>query len=331
MSLKKPWKKNLRKIPENIWVCVNSFSRDECVVACVKKIDVPTIQSGIFDHIGITWVEDRVEFTKRVVPHPNVGTYSSRNRHGYEIVYREWPKVEKSWSVDAPNYGDWYKGSHEVVFSKQVYQREFVAPKLLALQIEQIGKDIREQSLVFRFTIEETLDRQSPEFAMQLLFNLNLLQENTGNHSVYESDVTIDEYLNTLYVNWEILPPGEREETITRILSGFRTQDPKIRATIEDRYDFLTSLQPRNYIQGINEFRRYFGAQFKDDFVLFENLEYGNAIYVMFENWEELSKKSRTELISSRTQEDFIRIPHTKTWKRRLTRIINREKLKRQL
>ncbi|MCI0447175.1 hypothetical protein L0152_28705, partial [bacterium] len=136
-------------------------------------------------------------------------------------------------------------------------------------------------------------------------------------------------YLKTLYVNWEILPLGQREETITKILSGINSNDPKIRARLVDRYDFLQRLKPRNFIKGTSEFRRYFGAQFADDLVVFENIEYGNAIYTMFGNWEQLSKKSRTELMSSKTQE-FIRIPHTKTWKRRLTKLVLEEMYKRK-
>ena len=65
------------------------------------------------------------------------------------------------------------------------------------------------------------------------------------------------------------------------------------------------------------------------DLVVFENIEYGNALYVMFDDWHELSKKSRIELLSSKTAK-FIRIPHTKTWKHRLRSIINKEMQKRK-
>lgn len=82
-------------------------------------------------------------------------------------------------------------------------------------------------------------------------------------------------------------------------------------------------------VETTNEFRRYFGAQFAHDLVAFENIEYGNAIYVMFDDWEELSKKSRTELLSSRIH-NFKRIPHTITWKRRLRQLIMEELLERR-
>lgn len=91
----------------------------------------------------------------------------------------------------------------------------------------------------------------------------------------------------------------------------------------------MLSLKPQNLIQGTSQFQRYFGAKFAEDLVVFENVEYGNAIYLMFGNWEELSQKSRTELLSSGST-DFIRIPHTKTWKIRLRRIVIKELRKRK-
>jgi hypothetical protein len=67
--------------------------------------------------------------------------------------------------------------------------------------------------------------------------------------------------------------------------------------------------------------RKYFGAKFSDNLVVFENLNYGNAIYVLFENWVELSKMSRTE-IQTRPANEYIRIKHTVNWEQNLERII---------
>ena len=51
--------------------------------------------------------------------------------------------------------------------------------------------------------------------------------------------------------------------------------------------------------------------------------EYGNAIYVMFEDWEELSKRSRLELLRDRNGAAFERIVHRPGWKDALTTIVN--------
>ena len=58
-----------------------------------------------------------------------------------------------------------------------------------------------------------------------------------------------------------------------------------------DRYDFFVGLDPKKLIIGSSGFRRYFGALLEDYLVVFENIEYGNAVYILFEKWEVLSRR----------------------------------------
>lgn len=322
--MKKPWKSNLRRIPDRILALIKDMTSNELVVSCAIKIDIDAIQSGRFSHLGIGWGEQSPYAPEKVIPLADVGIYSKRNLHGHEVTYKDRPKTTKTWSIDAPNYGDWTNGSHDVEFSREVFQREFFGPKLLAIKIGVLGKDVYRDAYVFSFTVDEVLDRTSEDFEDELLFNLNLLQENTGNHDVQQLNAGVEDYLNTLYVNWEILPPGNREDTVAWILSGSNGLTPKQKQEIIERTQYLHSLGPRNFIKGTSEFRKYFGAQFADDLVVFENIEYGNAIYIMFAQWTELSKRSRTELLSSGGQ-GFERITHNQNWKIRLKKIIDRE------
>ena len=62
---------------------------------------------------------------------------------------------------------------------------------------------------------------------------------------------------------------------------------------------------------------RYFGAICEDDFIVFENTRYGNAIYVMYEAWPELSKRSRIDLLKG-PRDDFERIEHNRGWEDRV-------------
>ena len=48
-----------------------------------------------------------------------------------------------------------------------------------------------------------------------------------------------------------------------------------------------------NPIGGMNS--HYFGAKFGENIVVFENMDYGNAIYILSDNWEEISKMSRID------------------------------------
>ncbi len=230
--------------------------------------------------------------------------------------------INKTYSFDVPNYGDWGRGSHEVEFERKIYRREYIAPRLLTIKIELIGQELKNGKMfVFKFTIDHVLNKQSKKFNEFLLADLNLLQENVGVIDIFPSDATISDYLKTIYVEWEILPPGEREETISRIYSGFKSSSEDLRKKLYSRYDLLTKLNPVSYIRGTNGFSRYFGAKFTDKLVAFENLEYGNAIYVMFEEWEKLSRMSRIDLLSSKIN-GFTRIVHRKGWEQNLKKTV---------
>jgi hypothetical protein len=59
----------------------------------------------------------------------------------------------------------------------------------------------------------------------------------------------------------------------------------------------LRALKPEKYIRGVGSFDGYIGAQFAEDLVVFENWRYGNALYILYESWEEISKRSRVDLL----------------------------------
>ncbi len=92
----------------------------------------------------------------------------------------------------------------------------------------------------------------------------------------------------TVRVDWEILPLGTVDDVVKRILLGKRRVTADQRKTMEERLKVMARYKPAAYIAGTSGFLRYFGAKFEDDFVAFENLAYGNALYVMFEGWETL-------------------------------------------
>jgi hypothetical protein len=109
--------------------------------------------------------------------------------------------------------------------------------------------------------------------------------------------------------------------------TGGRSTEEK--RTVEDRYSFFKSLNPQREVYGTSGLQRYFGALIKDDLIVFENVEYGNAIYIMFDDWKEMSQKSRIDLLSGKFGKSFERIVHTGNWKNNVKYII-KEKLKRK-
>lgn len=104
--------------------------------------------------------------------------------------------------------------------------------------------------------------------------------------------------------------------------SDGRSPSPEEKEVAGQRYDFFISLKPKKLVFGSSGFRRYFGALLEDDLVVFENIQYGNAVYVLFDNWEELSKRSRIDLLSGRYGTDFKRVIHSSGWKGEVRAIV---------
>lgn len=312
--MKSNWQRNFRKTPDSIVKKVARIDGDQIIVAAVKKIAASELRAGLYQHLEMSYGTDAPIFPDRLMPHPMNGKFSMWNAQGREIIRRDLPMITKTFSVEAPNFGDWSYGSHDVSWDREVYQRDFVPPSETELSIALLRTEPGDDpKFVFRFRVEQILSKASPDFADELFSTVNLLQENVGAADVFRSEAEAAEYLKTISVRWEILPPGERTETLNRVLSKFRNPSDDLKQKLLARYALLEKLKPVAYISGTSGFQRYFGAQFKDDLVVFENLEYGNAIYVMFENWEELSKLSRMDLLRNR-HNGFERIVHRSGW-----------------
>ena len=49
---------------------------------------------------------------------------------------------------------------------------------------------------------------------------------------------------------------------------------------------------------------------------MFENLRYGNALYILYGDWQDVSKRSRLDLLKG-TDESYDRIRHDDGWEHR--------------
>ncbi len=317
-------KKNLRLVPKPISLKIARLKEPNIVVAATRRVTVADVKAGIFSHLGITWGDEVLQLPKNpVVPPSTSGKYSARNRDGREIVRKDLPMVTKTFTAETPNWGDWSNGSHEITWDRDVYQREFEAPCGLRIAVELLAKEKGDTpSVVLKFEVSAVLRPGAEGFNDELLYALNVLQENVGVVDVFASDATREDYLKTVYVAWEILPPGESDATIANILSRLRKPSEETKAIILERYKLLASMKPTAFVVGTSGFEGYFGAKFDENLVVFENIEYGNAIYVMFEDWERLSKQSRLELLRGDTTK-FIRIVHAKGWQAQVKAIVH--------
>ncbi len=193
-----PWKKNLRKIPPRLSYKIKSIENDNMVAACVKKLKKEDIQNGIYNHIQISMDSSGIVFPTRVLPNPDTGKYSKTNIEGSEVVRKDLPMIIKTFAVDTPNFGDWSYGSHTVHFDRDVYIREYIPPKYIEIDIELLSQNsIESNEFIFKFTSGEVLNKTMDGFLDDLLYNLNLLQENIGSSDIFPSDATFKDYIKT--------------------------------------------------------------------------------------------------------------------------------------
>jgi len=314
-------RKNIRKIPKQLLDRIHTFELDDIVVASVKKIeqrDVPR-----YAHLGLQVSAGQLIVPPSQVPSPSAGRYSRSNVEGRDLVRKDLPMVTRSYSWETPNWGDWYYGSHTHTVTREVYQRDFIPPKELELSISLL-ETTKAGEFVVKFAIDQTLTRRADDFETDLLYNLNLLQENVGAVDVFPSAATLADYTRTIQVDWEILPLGNASDVVREMLRGKRAVSLEQQKLMEERLRVFGRFKPEAYIAGTNGFLRYFGAKYSEGLVVFENINYGNAIYVMYEGWEALSKRSRVDLLKG-NRDGFDRIEHREGWEDQLGGLLKRK------
>lgn len=260
------------------------------------------------------------------LPAADAGKWSQRNAFGYDIRRTDWPMVTKTHVFETPNFGDAATyGSHMHVWEREVYQHQVFEPQGMMIEPELL-QDEGGDHVAVKFTLTPILDKRQPEFDTMLLWSVNVLQENTGATGVFAADATRDDYISTITLDWQVFPPGTIDEVIARLRgSPARPANaPDFDQHAEDRIRLFNSLNATAYLRGQGGFGSYIGAQFANDLVVFENLKYGNAVYVLYENWGDVSQRSRIDLLRDHDAK-FDRIIHNDDWKERLATLLRKK------
>ena len=248
-------KSNLRVIPQSIKQRLKSLNGRPVIAACSRVYTAKELGDGTLAHLGITLDAGKLAYSQSILPPEKSGKYSYRNINGEEIVRKDLPKETHYNSIESPNWGDSYNGTHTVDLPYEKYPRDFVSPRLMRLKVSARTSETGEANYMMIFEVDRVLDQKDKGFNDDLLVCLNLLQENVGACGIQPSDATIAYYLQTLKVSWEVLPPGTREEALARLFRG-RTPSVQEKAAVEERYDFLMGLKPAKLVYGLSGLER---------------------------------------------------------------------------
>lgn len=310
------------RVPDFVRDQISRCDSDTFYVGRVRTYSAEELAGRALEHLGITWNGQALSYDASVVPPSATGRWSLYNIDGRAFVRRDLPKVEKTvggWEV--PNFGNWNKGSHTHYATRKVYPREIWYAQRLPILIDAQAPMGDKVAIAFR--VDRVFDRRDLN-ERDLKLACSLLRENINRHvSVVPSKLSVAEWLQDQRVAWEILPRGQM--TFEKVVARFKANPASPRVQVmQNRYQAVDSMHPPAVIMGEGEFSRYFGFQFRDDLVVLENLDYGNALYVMFEDWTVLSQRTRVDLLADASA-NYERIVHSSGWEDRLRALLIRE------
>lgn len=326
-----PWKRNFAKVPTSILKSVAGIKTPLIVVAQTKSIPISDIENGLYRQVGLLVESGAAVARDAGVPPASSGKWSQRNLEGWERKRTDLPKITKTYSWETPNFGDAATyGTHTTWRERDVYQVEFDEPRghEVKAEILKTGEG-KPPTVLVKFSVPTLLDKSDDGFEKELLWALNVLQENTGVAGLFASDATRQDYLTTIALEWEVFPPGTADEIIAVFRKRRSSKVTKADTIMEGRLKLFSSLKPTAYLAGTAKFSAYVGAQFASDLMVFENVRYGNALYVLYDTWREVSKRSRIDLLRG-TSEKFDRFIHTDGWEDRFLDHVRAEQEKRQ-
>lgn len=319
----------IRKIPAHIDRKLKGIASTSVQVAVGLFVDADTITRLGLNMLGVR-IDNQtlVVPTTPVYPPENYGPVAKQNTNGRELVDKNSPKIWKHiYLGDRPIYGDWSNGSFDLWQTREVYRKILIPPNGYSLRLAAEGLDDSAKKWKLVVSVVPPLDRGSSDFTESLIFALSLIREVTKQCDIYAADTSPTEVAKTKVVSWEIFPPGQRDlkSEVARRIIGKSESEKKF---ILDRAGAIEKLKPKQFVLGTGLASNYYGALFADDLVVFENLDYGNATYILYDNWKELSQLSRSELL--RGKENFDRIVHGKDWAKHLSEIISHELSRRR-
>lgn len=245
-----------------------------------------------------------------IFPSPMYGIMSRRNAVGEVIPQKEHPK-ETAFRAQSWKLTDWGGNSHSgtsyVPYER--YPRKFIEPKELKFTVltNQHEKDI---------LILDSKYSKSAHVDIDIIFGANLILEIFGevNTFVINNGEILVKDMET--VNWEILPPGEKIWTAFS-KNQVNNLSKSEQYLINERFEYVRGFKPDVIRQGIGGYTGYLIFEFsKINLFVFDSIIYGDAMYIFEDDWENISKLSKKEIIQEGLAKE--RIIHNNYWKSKL-------------
>lgn len=262
--------------------------------------------------IGFT---EPFESGQQVLPPSLFGPTSVRNANGSIIVHKDRP-METAYRQKVWTWEQWHGRTTETK-SKIVdvpykrYHRTEVPP---------LGEELAIASDADGELVIVTMPSTSGTTPDDLgLHRLNLALEIFGRSYVYIGDLHKLKSPAARRVNWEVLPPGKYPwaKVKPQVRAIIKLMKDQVREMAEWRLARISEHEPDFVAIGRAGFAGHivFGFPKKELFIL-ESVYLGNATYVFDRDWEELSRKTKAEILDAKLHK--ARLIHRLGWSRQL-------------
>ena len=138
-----------------------------------------------------------------------------------------------------------------------------------------------------------------------------------------------DPSIKVKVINWEILPPGWRNDKKYIFNVESNNSESTLNSNITQRLKFIDSLSPNQWFQGKNYLgrRSYYVAEFQSC-VIAESAQYGNAAYVVYDTskWQSILNRTKRQVLQY-SPGIVSRIPHTLNANNKLAKIVENSHL----
>lgn len=249
----------------------------------------------------------------------SIGPVSKYNAEGKIIKHKDLPKETAYRQIDW-HWTEWH-GPYRVDQSKIVdvpyerYPRSFVPPPSIELMISQNKEGELLLTAPGLKKTEENIDLMK--------HTVNLFLEYFGECQFFTENLESIIKTPLRRLNWIVLPQGEMPwEQFKKEVDPIVRSAPKGNQPIlYYRLKTVNEFKPDFRAIGSGGFHGYIVHGFtKDNVYILESMYYGNATYVLGETWEEISKKTKAEILNEKLQK--ARVIHRLGWKRRIKQII---------
>jgi hypothetical protein len=251
---------------------------------------------------------------QRALP-SNLGTVSSYNADGKYVPQKDQPmetatrQIEWSWTE--------FHGPYEIEqtritdVSYKRYPRKFFPPPSLELTVATDGDGA--------VVVVADAIANEPDNDAALTHAINLLLELFGEAEILDHTFAPVSGLKLKRVNWTVLPPGEMpwaqlEQQLKPVVERMAKGN---RPPAYFRTEILNQMGATFHAVGQAGFSGYIVFGWPDKkLYLFESLYYGNATYVVGEDWQKLSQMTKAEIIAGDLHKD--RVIHNNDWEGRV-------------